>query len=315
VGLSPLIIWGLNHSPQLLVDEFLGAAIRGADQGSGLGGVVGHVVNFILFGPTVILGFRAPWSTQWLAPVLSVLPLAFWSLIPASLVMKIRKRSPLSRYSWLLAGVMVANLGGFLLTPFGNDPSGRYFLPLYPLLAIGAGLVLSSADFVGRQRRFVVLLLSGTLIFNVWTNVYTGFMADEKITTQFDAVTRIDRSYDQALIDFLILQGEYTGYTNYWVAYPLAFQSEERLIYVPGLPYHPDLRYTQRDNRYQPYADRVNESFQWAYITSHNPALDEWLRQVLRRYGATWDETWIGDYHIYYRVTPPIQLDSLGGFD
>jgi hypothetical protein len=315
LGLSPLIVWGLNHSPQLLLDEFLGAAIRDPTQDSGLRGILNHGINLLLFGPTVILGLRAPWSTQWLAPVLSIFPLAFWSLLPASLFVKLRRRSRLSGYSLLLLGVMAADLVGFLVTPFGNDPSGRYFLPLYPLLAVAAGMVLSFAPSGRRQQQWVTVLLSGTLIFTFWTNLYSGLIADEKLTTQFDAVSRINHRYDQELIKFLIQQGEYTGYSNYWVAYPIAFQSEERLIYIPGLPYHPDLRHTQRDNRYQPYAQIVDESDRWAYITTHNPALDEWLRQALRQQGAAWEETWIGDYHIYYHVQPPLRLDALGSFD
>jgi hypothetical protein len=176
-------------------------------------------------------------------------------------------------------------------------------------------MVFNSAALERRQRQLVVLGLIGTLAFNLWTNLYAGLAAEENITTQFDAVSQIDHSYDQALIDFLIEQGEFTGYTNYWVSYPIAFRSEERLIYIPALPYHPDLRHTSRDNRYQPYADQVGESDRWAYITTHNPALDEWLRDGLHLQGATWEEIWIGDYHVYYEVQPPIRLDFLGSFD
>jgi hypothetical protein len=311
-GLAPLIYWGLRNSPQLLVDEFLGAAIRGTTQNTVLGGFVYRLVNLLLFGPTVTLGFRPPWSTDWLAPILSVFPLLFWSLLPASLVQKARNRKRLSDHSLVLAGVGACTVGGFLATPFGNDPSGRYFLPLYLMLALGAGFLYESLDSQLKLRHVLNILLGGTLLFHLWGNIVSGWFYEDGITTQFDAVTRIDHAYDQDLIDFLIQQEEWTGYTNYWVAYPLAYRSNEQLVFTPNLPYHPDLRYTERDNRYEPYQDIVSTAEQWAYITTHNRPLDEWLRQQLVSLGAQWDEIWIGDYHVFYRVQPPTSLESLG---
>lgn len=315
VGMGPLIYWGVRNSPQLLIDELLGGAIRGTAPETGLHGILAHVVNLFLFGPTVVLGFRPPWSTEWLGPALSIFPLLFWSLIPATIIQKIRSSKPLSRYSLVLAGVIVCTLSGFIFTPFGNDPSGRYFLPLYPILSIGAGMLLGSFSAGQAQRRLVMVLWAGTLVFNLWGNIKPGFFSEDKITTQFDAVTRIDHGYDQALIEFLIQQGEFTGYTNYWVAYPLAFQSQERLIFIPALPYHPDLRHTERDNRYQPYNDVISDSEQWAYITTRNPSLDAWLLQGLSSLGAAWEEARVGDYHVFYGIQPPVRLDELGEFE
>ena len=42
------------------------------------------------------------------------------------------------------------------------------------------------------------------------------------------------------LMDFLRAQGETCGYTNYWVEYPLAFASQDELIFTARLPYHAD---------------------------------------------------------------------------
>lgn len=47
------------------------------------------------------------------------------------------------------------------------------------------------------------------------------------ITTQLDAVTWLDKQYDR-LIAFLQENGVTRGYSNYWVAYPLAFLSRKR---------------------------------------------------------------------------------------
>ncbi len=132
------------------------------------------------------------------------------------------------------------------------------------------------------------------------------------MTTQIDAVTQIDHSYDQELIGFLRSQGEEFGYTNYWVAYPIAFLSNEDLVYIPRLPYHPDLRYTSRDDRYEPYQQSVAEAAQAAYITTNNPLLDDQLRTEFSRLGVEWYEKVIGDYQVYYGLSEKVEPAQIG---
>jgi hypothetical protein len=115
------------------------------------------------------------------------------------------------------------------------------------------------------------------------------------------------------LMAFLREKGETRGYTNYWVAYPLAFQSAEELIFIPRLPYHPDLRYTARDDRYQPYAGLVAQSDRAAYITTvHTPLLDERLRVGFQKLGITYSEATIGDYRVFYALSSPVRPELLG---
>lgn len=102
------------------------------------------------------------------------------------------------------------------------------------------------------------------------------------------------------------------GYTNYWVAYPLAFQSEESLIFTPWRPYHQGLRYTTRDDRYPYYPQIVRESDSIAYITTHNPVLDDYLRKKFHGLKVTWSECKIGDYQIYYRLSRLIHPEEIG---
>jgi hypothetical protein len=132
------------------------------------------------------------------------------------------------------------------------------------------------------------------------------------ITTQFDSVTQIDHSDDQALIKFLMDHHEYFGYTNYWVSYPLAFLSEERLIFVPRLPYHQDLRYTLRDDRYEPYDKIVQQSERIAYITTNNENLDQQLRSGFSSLGVDWQEAKIGDFQIYYQLSRVVHPGEIG---
>ena len=102
-----------------------------------------------------------------------------------------------------------------------------------------------------------------------------------------------------------------TGFSNYWVSYPLAFLSNEELIFVPELPYHEDLRYTSRDNRYQPYIEKVNQSNRIAYITTKHPQLNARIRDGFRNAGVTWQEKQIGDYQVFYHLSSLVYPDDL----
>ncbi len=132
------------------------------------------------------------------------------------------------------------------------------------------------------------------------------------LTTQFYEPTIIDHRADRDLIDFLRQAGETRGYTNYWVSYPLAFHSEEEILFAPRLPYHLDLRYTPRDDRYPPYLEAVERSARTAYITTRNPTLDAYLSSQLRALGVSWQEKQIGDYHVYYQLSRAVRPQEIG---
>jgi hypothetical protein len=113
------------------------------------------------------------------------------------------------------------------------------------------------------------------------------------------------------LMTFLREKGETHGYTNYWVSYPLAFLSDESLIFIPRLPYHADLRFTARDDRYTPYSQLVERSQKVAYITSKNANLDERLRQEFAARNVDWQEQLIGDYRVFYALSQVVQPAEL----
>jgi hypothetical protein len=112
-------------------------------------------------------------------------------------------------------------------------------------------------------------------------------------------------------MEFLREQGETRGYTNYWVSYPLAFLSDETLIYVPVLPYHLDFRNTERFNRYPPYADAVAESQRAAFITTNHPPLDDHLREVFAALGVDYQEARFGQYHVFYGLSRHVRPAEL----
>ncbi|MEW6568836.1 MAG: hypothetical protein AB1449_11860 [Chloroflexota bacterium] len=309
VGASPWLGWATVNGLRPLLSELAGSAIAGASPPSLLAAAGDHLLNLLVLGSTVILGLRPPWEVRWLALPLLPLAMAFWLAVLVHLGGLVRQRAIPTGLKLLLASGATLLLG-FVLTPFGADPSGRYFVPLATPMAVLAGDLLTAlAD--RWTRRLAMGLLFGLIAFHAWGTLDSA-LRPPGLTTQFDANTRIDHAFDAQLIAFLEGAGETRGYTTYWVAYPLAFLSDERLVYVPRLPYHPDLRYTPRDDRYPPYDEMVATSPRVAFITARHPVLDGILRQGLARLGVEWEEVAIGDYRVFYRLSRPVRPQELG---
>ncbi len=306
-GSSPWWVFALNSGFGSLFGELFGSAVS-VEQASFLGRTIAHLINLVLLGGTVLFGLRPPWEVRWLAAPLLPLALIFWLAVLAFMARKmIRKNNQRIAY-WMLGGIGLVLGLGFLFTSFGVDPSGRYFIPLCIPLALAAAEMVQT--FL-RKTAWQFLAIGMVLIFNFWGTVQSA-QYPPGITTQFYAPSLIDHRYDSDLLNFLDQAGEHFGYSNYWVAYPLAFLSREQTIFIPSLAYHPDLRYTTRDDRYQPYDQLVETSQQVAYITTRNPALDVWLRNDFSQAGVTWEEKTIGDYHIFYHLSRPVRPQQIG---
>lgn len=310
IGCFPLIIFAYSNGMGRLFSELRGGAIAGVEQLSYLQQINQHLWSLLVLGSTVIFGIRPPWEVRWL--VLPLLPYAmvFWLgavCFGINHSIKIQQSKP----GWLLlTGVVACVCLGFVMTPFGADPSGRYFLVLMaPLAIMAAEMILWSYERIGKWSFTLAGLI---IIYNIAATIQCANRYPPGITTQFYEISQIDHRYDQELIDFLIEHDEKYGYSNYWVSYPLAFLSQEELIYTPRLPYHADFRYTERDNRYLPYEQMVDSSKRAAYITTNLPALDQYLRNEFTKLDVAWQEAEIGDYHIFYdlsgKVTPE-QID------
>lgn len=266
-----------------------------------------RLINFFLFGSSAWWGLRYPWSAEWVLPIVGLAALALYlgALVYAA------RRSWSGRVIWWgMIGVLLIT---FLITPFGGDPSGRYFLPLYLPLSVFVAMLLQAIRNV--QRTFAALLLAVLIGYNVTGTLIAAGTQPPGITTQFDPVTWIDHTRDRELIDFLLAQGETRGYTNYWVQTPIAFLSREQIISAAALPYHLDFGYTPRDDRYPPYTRAVAEADRAFYITTNHPALDERIRSGLRRLGITYQERAIGNYQVFYALSRKVTPAELGVYD
>jgi hypothetical protein len=295
----------LIQSGGALIAEMTGSAVAGTVESSGsIGGLGIRLLNFFLFGISAWWGLRYPWSAELVLPLLGLGALMFYLGAFGYAV----KRGP--RVLW---GMIATLLATFLLTPFGGDPSGRYFLPLVVPLALFTAMLLQR---IRKQNVIIASLLLTLLVgYNVVGTLAAAVKNPPGITTQFDPVTWIDHTHDQELIDFLLAHGETRGYTNYWVQTPIAFLSGERIISAARLPYHLALDYTPRDDRYPPFTQAVREAPHAFYITVNHPKLDTLIRERLTELDVTFKEHVIGNYHIFYALSRKVEPEELGIYD
>ncbi|HVN54275.1 MAG TPA: hypothetical protein VMT46_08090 [Anaerolineaceae bacterium] len=305
LGSAPWWSYAVQHGFSNLVLELSGSAVA-VESGSLIDKLLAHGINFFLLGLPALWGLRPPWEVRWLTVPLIPFVLAIWvALIYWGIRTLIRSRNPLLSMAW---GVIFLQAAAFLLTPFGIDPSGRYFLPLVISFALTAGYLMEALPAHTSVKWGAIAVL---VAFQLGGNVESALRFPPGITTQFGPETRVDHTADGELVRFLQENGETTGYTNYWVSYPMAFLSSEKIIFVPDLPYHLDLRYTPRDDRYQPYAQIVQDSPRVALITTGQPALEKFIREYLREAGIHWSERKIGDYLVFYHLTQKPEIVRL----
>ncbi|HLB45536.1 MAG TPA: glycosyltransferase family 39 protein [Anaerolineales bacterium] len=304
VGSSPW--WWATLFGAATVSELGGAAIAGASQQGPVTAIAFRIFGLFVLGLPVVVGIRPPWAVRWLA-----LPLALVAIpVFIGAVIWLARTSRSEWPKMLLGGVCLTLIVAFVFTPFGNDPSGRYFLPLMPPLALFTADLL---NWIRREYpRAALGLLAAMLAFNLWGNLDSAFTFPPGITTQFDGVAQVNMRDMPAVMDFLLEHGETRGYSNYWVTFPMAFLSNEKLIYSAALPYHLDFRYTPRYDRYAPYREAVAASDRVAYITTRHPALDERLRAGLNALGVSYAEAAFGDYHIFYQLSRRVTPDEVG---
>ena len=321
-GASPWLWFTLTRSSDTLLEMF-GTTVSAGRPDFSILAVLGHVYNLILFGLTVMFGLRPPWGARFLA-----LPLVPYALvIYTALTLFIFHRSFLShdaarRGRLLLVGCVLTQAAMFILTPLGADPSGRYFLPVMPALALLLADLLrplrqwlhypalppATGTWLARGRALAL----GVLLLNFWGNLQCAAAFPPGFTTQSVPNTQVDQRHLPELAAFLRAQGETRGYTNYWVAFPLAFLTGDDLVFAARLPYRLDLIYGSRDNRYPPYAQMVDQSARVAYITALQPGLDQRLSEGFGRLGVTYLENQIGDYHIFYALSRKVTPEELG---
>ncbi len=292
---------------QALTSELFGSAIA-VEGGSYADRILNHFSSLILLGASAIMGLRPPWEVRWIVLPLIPIVVGLWAVILYAGIKKMSKPFPGRAVLAIFGGTALTLAAAFVFTSFGADPSGRYFLPIQIALAVLAGFV--TADWIVKKPA-AGLVVAFLLVYQLVGNIQSIQQNPPGLTTQFYEPARVDHQYMDDLILFLVENGETRGYTNYWVSYPLAFRTDETVIFIPRLPYHPDLRYTLRDDRYPPYDQIVAASPRIAYITSNNPELDQRFRIDFSAKQVTYKEAEIGDYRVFYSLSEVIRPEEL----
>ena len=172
IGSAPWWLYAFQHGVQELMWELGGGAIAGVGPSNWLLRTWEHFWTFFLFGSTVIFGLRPSWEIRWLAVPLLPIALTFWTGVVVHAITRLRGWQSHRRGPAVLIGVMVVLTLGFIFTPYGADPSGRYFLPLVvPLSLFAAEMILLWVEEYGR---WIWGLAGLILVFNLWGTIQSA---------------------------------------------------------------------------------------------------------------------------------------------
>jgi hypothetical protein len=265
-----------------------------------------QLVRFFRVGVPVLLGLGQPTTSEvmfdadWLLRPAHLLPVAALAMlvllaVVISFVPSLRKliRYGADRFAEPAILVLLALIvpAVVALTRFGflvAEP--RYALPLYgtvPLMAGALWRVPFSRRFAAFGRWTVVGLV---LAFNTWSVLST----DARLWLP-EAMSDSTESTRAALVSQLVSQDRHQMYTDYWIGYPVMFETRETVLaYVIAGGF----------NRYVPPADNVQRTPNpaWVFIP-HTEAEQEFLNQ-LSEVGGRANANDVSVYRVYTDVEP-----------
>jgi 4-amino-4-deoxy-L-arabinose transferase-like glycosyltransferase len=315
VGSAPWWIFDFTHDHAALA-TFLSSRQTGEFAGIGLPYVPPgqRAIGLVLIGLPALIGLRFPWSSDYFLLPLGILVVLIYI---AAIFRLMRGHNPLKPDArGLVLGMLGLFCVIFVASTFGADPTGRYFLPLLLPLGIVLGAMVDSYQSpvpssqaeekqpgTGRAKWIAIGAVVLILGYQV-AGQLAAMTTPPGLTTQFDLASHISNDHDAELIAFLDEHELVNGYTNYWVAFRLAFLSGEKIQYSAALPYKTNLDYNPADNRYPAYIQATQDAEKLAFITTNLPELDTLLAERFRAQGITYSEQIIGAYHIYYDFAP-----------
>jgi 4-amino-4-deoxy-L-arabinose transferase-like glycosyltransferase len=296
VGLSPALFYNAEHQGETWTALSAGGSTEQT--------VRENLATFATVGLPVMAGlgqatsspilFAEDWphrlaSRRWTAPLLLVALL--FLLLPAV---------PLGPDDWrrALRTEQVTRLGGLallVLVPlvaslgrFGEliaEP--RYALPLYGALP----LLMYAGCRLNRRASGVSAVLLGSAIA---LNLSSLLTADPRLNLPTTAAgsTAANRA---ELIDELERSGTSELYADYWLAYPLMFESGERLMAAVSSGGY---------NRFAPYTYYVTESADPAFVFIAGSREEVAFATRLASFGGDAHRDSVGIYAIYRRVEP-----------
>ncbi len=163
----------------------------------------------------------------------------------------------------------------------------RYLLPLYAATPVLAMSLLQAR----RWGRWIPSLVMAAMIS---VNLYSIASLDPVLNLPDTAVG--SRAANRAeLTEFLLSRGLDRVYTDYWIAYPLAFESKERIL--PSI-------LSGGFNRYIPYAYAVSVSPNPAFVFIEGSEEERAFLERLGERGVKAREDRVSIYSVYWQATP-----------
>jgi hypothetical protein len=135
---------------------------------------------------------------------------------------------------------------------------------------------------------------------------FTAAAGPVGLTTQFHLQTHIPNTDDATLMNWLDEHQISRGYTNHWIAFRLAFLSDERHQFSVTLPYKSSLDYQPGFERIPAYREAADSSHQVAYITANVPEVEQGLEDWFEQANIAYRSARIGVFRVYYDFSPVI---------
>ena len=300
VGFAPALAYNATHGfPSLRF---------AAEGGTEPGAVVLNLWGLVRYGLPVLVGLAEATPTRelldrdwpyrpgswWLVTAgLPIVGLAIVWWARRSVVDLVRAGGTVaSRQAALFVLVLVAVVAAAAVTRFANllaEP--RYALPIYSAVPLFAAAAWSLRK---RSRALFAAVVAGVLILNAASLLTSNYRLSLPVSA--GESTAANRA---VLIEYLLERGIDRIYTDYWLAYPIAFESGERI--VPGVR-------SGGFSRRPSYSHLAWTAEGPAFVFAAGTLGDEQFRRDLASVGGTADVDEVSVYRVYTQVRPLDQM-------
>lgn len=232
--------------------------------------------------------FERSLAGRW--PVAAVIAAGFLALLAANLkpILALLNAETAGRSGRSLLALLLLTIPGVFVVSRFRDllTEPRYLLPMYSAIPLLAATLVS-----GRLRRGALVVAISALL---GLNIYSIATLDPALNLP-DTAAGSRASNRAELADYLLDRGLDRVYTDYWIAYPLAFETGEKVI--PAVM-------SGGFNRYVPYAHLVSIAPDPAFVfvagSKEEAAFDVRLAQA----GARAQRDTVSIYSVYSQVDP-----------
>jgi 4-amino-4-deoxy-L-arabinose transferase-like glycosyltransferase len=255
-------------------------------------GFIDNARAFFRTGLPIALGLRLPFSGRWILPAVAV---SAYLLLVAGFLFGLAKRQAGTGLLFLIVALYPFLFAVSPLSWFVAD--ARYLVFLAPFAALLIGRVLAGD---GARTVLPAAGLALALALSVGGLVA---MERQRLTTLGAPDIKIPEDF-APLMDTLEREGILYVYANYWIAYRLTFESDERIIAQPFF-----------SSRYPPYEAAVRRSQRAAYLFISGSASIRRFETAITRKGIAYQRITPGAFTVFVpeRTITPQELGGLPG--